>query len=207
MKTKKQGFTLLEILLVVTLIAAISGFAIMSVSSNPDQEIQKEAYRFKSLVEMAQEQALMRSEELGFSLEEMDYNNQEQNIDLKGLGYVFYKLIIADNFSWEVIKNNNLLRPYVPPPYVHMELEIENLPWQSKEFDLRANESLFDDDELFEADDQDIKEPEVLIYPSGQIMPFSLYFYSKNIDEPLYRVDGMTSGNLRLVDLKRDNEI
>lgn len=54
---QQQGFTLLELLIVVTLIAIASSVAVLSIPSSASKQLQEEALRLSSLLEIARAQS------------------------------------------------------------------------------------------------------------------------------------------------------
>ncbi|CAM3634918.1 type II secretion system minor pseudopilin GspH [Parendozoicomonas haliclonae] len=66
---KSQGFTLIEILVVLLIIGLVVGLALVTPrSAGPGQQLQEESNRLQILIEQARERALMEDRELGFSL-------------------------------------------------------------------------------------------------------------------------------------------
>ncbi len=69
MCSRQQGFTLIEILVVVLIIGIVIGVALVAPSaSGPGQKLKDESFRLQTLIEQARERALMEDRELGLSL-------------------------------------------------------------------------------------------------------------------------------------------
>ncbi len=69
-----QGFTLIEIMVVVTIIGIMTGIIALSVASkDPQKELNKEILRLKTIIEMAQEEALFSQQEIGIIVDEQGY--------------------------------------------------------------------------------------------------------------------------------------
>ena len=71
---RHQGFTLIEILVVVLIIGIVIGVAMVIPSvGGPGQKVKEEANRLQVLLEQARERALMEDRELGLSLTRKGY--------------------------------------------------------------------------------------------------------------------------------------
>ena len=63
---RRSGFSLIEILVVIVIIGIVSSVALLSLGLlGDDRELQTEARRLISLVEVAQDEAVMQGRELG----------------------------------------------------------------------------------------------------------------------------------------------
>ena len=71
---QESGFTLLEIMLVIFLMGMmVTGVVMTMGSSGPDKLLKKEAARFIGVLELAEEEALLSSIEMGVVIEEQHY--------------------------------------------------------------------------------------------------------------------------------------
>lgn len=72
----EQGFTLLEVLVVLVIISVIVGFAVLAVDTGPE-ELRREGSRVASLLEMAGEEAVMNGREYRMVLHRHSYSFEE----------------------------------------------------------------------------------------------------------------------------------
>jgi general secretion pathway protein H len=71
---RQRAFTLIEILVVITIIAVIIGVVVLSVHvTGRDSELHKESKRLNALIAMAREQAEMQVRDFGLYLEDHGY--------------------------------------------------------------------------------------------------------------------------------------
>ncbi len=69
-----NGFTLVEVMVVVVIIGILINFAVLSLRSfSPADQLNQEAQRLKSLIQMASEEALLRSRFIGVDITETGY--------------------------------------------------------------------------------------------------------------------------------------
>ena len=94
----EHGFTLIEILVVVALIGIISSVIVLSIDLlRNDEDLRQESQRIKSLLKIAQDEAVIQSKDLGI------------NIELHGYHFVEYEPFLN---QWNKIQNDNLLGSY-----------------------------------------------------------------------------------------------
>jgi len=73
-RQQQRGFTLIEIMVVVVIVATIVSIALLSVGVvGEDNELDKERRRFATLIEMAQDDATMQGREFGVELMRSSY--------------------------------------------------------------------------------------------------------------------------------------
>lgn len=154
----QQGFTLLEVLLVVALMAIVSTTVVLTLSPNdPQRELAREAQRFAAVMNMVVERAVLTGTEYGVITTDHDYR------------FVRYY-----QGKWQLVEGDRMMRPYPLPDDIAMSMVVDELPWQ-KDDSLFSNDSLFDD--MFEEEQQDQKLlPQVFIYSYGEFMPFTATF-------------------------------
>ena len=105
-----NGFTLLELLVVLVIVGILFSFAALSLSARPDPTKQ-EAYQVQQLLNLALEDAILRGQIMGWTLTEQEHN------------FSRFK-----NQQWLALKQDNLLRNYKLNSELEYHLEIDGLP-------------------------------------------------------------------------------
>jgi general secretion pathway protein H len=106
------GFTLLEIMAVVVIIGIVLTFMTLSTGGdNRAEQMQREAQRLLALLELASDEAVMRSEQLALRVGENDY-----------------EFMILDGNQWLPLDDDRPLRPRQLPKGIELRLELEENP-------------------------------------------------------------------------------
>ena len=207
MNNKAQGFTLIEMMLVIVLIGLMA--SVVQYSAGGDQQealLKKTSLRFAAVFDVAAEYSMLNNVELGLYVDKTSY-----------------QFLAYDGTRWTDVGDNDLLVTTPLPEGVKIKLELEDLPidepllfdpQQYDEDSLFANEGdLFDEAE--ESDNDEGKQgkkkkkriPQVYILSGGDLTPFSLTFYlSEELSyqyqtleqQPKYRVTGIYSTPLTI---------
>jgi general secretion pathway protein H len=144
------GFSLLELLVVATIIAIFAGVAVLSLGSlGSDRELQREATRLQSLVGVLAEEAVLESRDYGLLFSET--------------GYRFY---IYDylTLTWlEPIGDQLLVERTLDEP-LQLSLELDD-----REVRLAQDFDAMDTNEQ--------PEPQVILFGTGEVTPFEVGFF------------------------------
>lgn len=153
---KQLGFTLIEILVVVIIIATVSGIALMSIGLiGDDRELDTERQRFASLLQVAQDEATLQGREFGLELMT-----------------TAYRFVEFDPFSsqWSEIPGDELFRMRELPEGMEFELYVE---------DKRV--ALENDPQQFEDPDQQNMSrttekyaPHIFVFSSGELTAYEI---------------------------------
>ena len=92
MKFKGQGFTLIEIMVVITIAAIMIGATILSFPDSSNDRLKEQGGRFSALISLAQDEAILQSQDLAVAVNKS--------------GYSFYRRVGA---TWEVYSD----KPFV----------------------------------------------------------------------------------------------
>jgi general secretion pathway protein H len=107
-----RGFTLLEIMVVLVLIGIIFSFAVLSLGRNDLAEaMERETRRLVTLIDMANDEAVIRGEELAIHFTEK--------------GYAF---LVLQTEGWRELEDDRLLKSYKLPEGISVRIEVEGDP-------------------------------------------------------------------------------
>lgn len=162
-----QGFSLLELLVVIVIIAILFTFTTLAIrGTSPEELIQTEAQRLDRLLQLALEEAILKGQEYG--------------LEFKPNSYRF--LLYFEN-TWQPLDNDDLLRERQLPENMEFELEIEQI------------EVLVEDDSSdTDKKDEEKPDPQVFLLSSGEITPdFSVRLVMPGV-ETSYIVSGTING-------------
>ena len=148
-RPRAGGFSLIELLVVVTIVGVFAGAAVLSLGVlGSDRALQREVLRLRSLVDLLAEEALMQSRDYGVRFTET--------------GYRFY-VYDHQRLVWLDPIGDAFLSEYRLPEGLEMALSLEDRA-------VALDPGL--DDER-----RAVPEPQVVILASGEVTPFEAAFY------------------------------
>lgn len=178
MRRRARGFTLIEILVAVLIIAIMMAAAMLSFStSSGDEEIRDEARRLMALIQLAQDDAIMQGRDFG-----LDFALGE------------YRFVEYDPYSgqWAETLNDNYLQYWTLPEGLEFELYLED---QRVLLDPRLD--VIDNSNAADRADETYA-PHLLIFSSGDSTPFELHILNNDF-ELRVGIRGDLLGNLELM--------
>ncbi|MBE1300457.1 MAG: type II secretion system protein GspH [Alteromonadaceae bacterium] len=193
---KNGGFSLIEIM-VVLVILGVSAMIVVLSFNPPDasDELRKKAQRFQVVFDMASDYAILNQTELGLRVE------PEKNS--------YHFLYLDEEQEWQPIATEKFFQETVLEEDFSLELELDGLPWVTEDNNLFDN-SIFDESlsvseegvEIGEDEEEKPKPPQVFIFSSGEITPFSLVLKFEpqfgDLDVAYFRVNGIDFTPLEL---------
>lgn len=201
-----RGFTLLEMMLTVALIAITATFVSFSMSGSDARLAELEARRFVALVNMALDESIMTGRPILLTIDADAKSYQFAPLDMPGI-FAIEGITEGDqqedNMDYS-LENDQFFKLRQIPERVGMDFtRLPERPDSDEESDMVPqrvheilNESLFDN-ERDEIDDPD--ENTVLIEPYGLISPFELVL---SLEDRLSRVGLDTYGRATVLEHK-----
>ncbi|AYM87912.1 pilus assembly FimT family protein [Pseudoalteromonas agarivorans] len=175
MRAHHRGFSLIEILVVLTIIAFATKMVVYSLEGGAEDELDTQALRLHTTINMASEFAILNQIELGLMVEE---NTLE--------------FLVFDGEKWITFDREDLYKPIELDERLKLTLNLEDLAWSQENLLEQANwrelMSGGDDDSLLEL--EKLKIPQVLILSSGEVSAFQLIVGLKEQSEPVYYIEG-----------------
>ncbi len=152
MQGKQQGFTLLELMVVVVVIGIILTFVVRSVGDGGRSDrILREAQRIGALVELVGEESVLKSTVIGLHFVERGYE------------FMHYR-----DQQWQGVAGDDLLKPHELDEAMALQLLVEGFSVDLTEQGQAAGGS----DEAGSG-----VRPQVVFLPSGERTPFELSLY------------------------------
>ena len=152
--SRANGFTLLELLVVVVIVSILFSFLMLSIRSNsPEDLIKEEAHRLNQLLQLALEEAVLR--------------NTEYGLLFNAHGYQFLQL---NENNWQTVDADKLLRKRELPLEMEIELAVEQT-------DIIIADAPEDPEENDNEKTEEKIKPQVFLMSSEEITPeFSARF-------------------------------
>ncbi|MGL4250342.1 MAG: GspH family T2SS minor pseudopilin variant ExeH [Aeromonas sp.] len=181
--TRQAGFTLLEVLLVAMLMGLVATAVTLSMGgARGDRELDKQARRLMATLQLAQEYAVMDGRLVGIRIEDNGWQFMQRQ---------------AKDRQWQALSGDKQLAPVQLTENMTLTLELEGFGWQPDP-----------DEEPEKKRDEKTLTPQLLIFPGGELSPFTLTF-SQQDDEVRYTriVKGDEFGRLTLLTGNDDEEV
>jgi general secretion pathway protein H len=149
-----RGFTLLELLVVIVIVSILFTFTTLAIrSSSPEEQIETEARRLDRLIQLAQEEAILRGEQYG--------------LEFSPNGYRFLRYV---DFVWQPLDSDRQLRKRELPLDMKIEVDIEQVEILL-ETDKRPAQSGSNKKDSDKNKEKEVLKPQVFLLSSGEITP------------------------------------
>ncbi|WP_418607739.1 type II secretion system minor pseudopilin GspH [Pseudoalteromonas sp. US3C1013] len=175
LSAKQYGFSLIEILVVLVIIAFATKMVVYSLDGGAEEELDKQASRLHTTINAASEFAVINQVELGLFV---DQNTLE--------------FLVFDGEKWTSFKREELFKPIEFDQQFKVTLNLEDLPWAQDNLLEQSNWR-----ELMSGDNEDsllelkkLKVPQVLLLSSADVSAFQLMLELKDQAEPVYFIEG-----------------
>ena len=190
---RQQGFTLLEIMLVLLLMGMVSVGVVMTLPNNltSQEDLQWQAQRFSTLLQFAEDEALISGLELGLVFEQNSYQ------------FAFYDYKTK---KWLPVVDKQIQDKVELPETLKIDYLLSGSLWD--EIDTEKQDEFIDDDDLvsIEGEEKVISlRPQVYVMSSGEVTPFSLEFSSadNNAKRQPVTVSVSMTGAISLTELQK----
>jgi type II secretion system protein H len=164
-----DGFTLLELLIVVTIFSILFTFSTLAIRTNsPEELIEEEALRLNRLIQLALEEAVLKNTEYGL------------RFSANGYQFLYYD---PESNRWQTIDTDKHLRPRELPHDMEIEVAIEETDIVINSSNDSSEDNDTDQDDL-DLDNSDKKlKPQVFLLSSEEISPeFSATFAIPDVE-------------------------
>ncbi|ARO97120.1 Type II secretion system protein H precursor [Vibrio alginolyticus] len=183
---KHNGFTLIEILLVLVLLS-LTAVAVISTLPTSQKDLSKQyAQSFFQRLQLLNEEAVLSGKDFGVRVD-----------DTKST----YALLSLTSEGWQPLKLKQIPSKTKLEEDITLQLELGGGAWDNDERLFKPG-SLFDEDMFAEEEDEKkIQPPQVFIFSSAEVTPFTLSFFPQNGDafNDGWRVIGKESGQILLL--------
>ncbi|WP_245597642.1 type II secretion system minor pseudopilin GspH [Psychromonas aquimarina] len=161
---RQSGFTLLEIMLVFLLIGMVSVAVVMTLPGNlaSNRSLDWQAKRFSTVLQFAQDEALISGRELGLVFDKYNYQ------------FAWYDY---ETRKWLPAAGEQIAGKIELPESMRIEHQLLGSVWD--ELDSNKQDDFINAEDRVEIDgDDDLPslDPQVYIMASGEVTPFSLLF-------------------------------
>lgn len=174
--SRQTGFTLMEVLLVVLIMGLAASAVTFTIGgADKQQALERVARQFMASTELVLDETVLSGHFIGIVIEKDSYK------------FVFY-----DEGKWKPLQQDRLLAEREMEDGVQMHLVLEGLPLSQ---DDEEQDSWFDEP-LIEPSADDKKkfpEPQVMLFPSGEMSSFELTFVAK--DELGHEIEALVVGD------------
>ncbi|WP_413702237.1 type II secretion system minor pseudopilin GspH [Psychromonas sp. KJ10-10] len=160
----KRGFTLLEIMLVLLLIgmASVAVVMVMPKYINNNESVDWQLQRFSSLLQFAEDEALISGKEIGLVFDKNSYR---------------FTVFDYKTTKWLALESEQFAKEIEIPESISIEYELLGTVWD--EIDVEDEDVFIDEEYLvdIEGDDQEIQSfsPQVYIMSNGEVTPFKVF--------------------------------
>jgi general secretion pathway protein H len=170
LKIMNRGFTLIEIMITMVVIAIVVSLSVVSLSSNPANELDREAARLQRVIQLAADDAVVQGVEFG--------------LVINGQGYYFL-FLDAETLMWSPVVDT-AFRAYEFPEQIQVSIEIDG-----ENIDDEVLQQLA---QLQNLSDEEESRPSLLLLSSGELTPFTIQFSHSAVEQSVLIMSDGVSG-------------
>ncbi|MEC6816255.1 type II secretion system minor pseudopilin GspH [Photobacterium toruni] len=181
MMKRNAGFTLIEIMLVLVLLATSAVAVVSTLPNNKRDEVKEQAVRFHHLAQLLGEDAMLNGVDYGIRIEPHQY----------------YFLILTQD-GWKPLEEAKFFTNVKLDAGITATVTLGDT-WKDKDR-LFKSDSIFKNDDIFKKSDQEQQQlpPQIVVMASGDYTPFTVSFEINNQHQD-WQVVADEVGNLVLL--------
>jgi general secretion pathway protein H len=194
MRHLQRAFTLIELLVAVVIVAIILSVTVLSIGLvGDDREVQTEARRLMSLLEVSQDEAMMQGREFGIEFLRQGY----RFVEYDPIANLWVEQIEDETFRYRALPEGVEIELYLEDRQVALEMEPVILERPQED---RDDEDDDNDERQFGRNEY---QPHLFIYSSGDMSAFELRLVRQQ-DRATVAMSGDLLGNIEFINLDDD---
>ncbi len=196
--SRESGFTLVELMMVVFIVGVMAGLVVMTIGGGDRRVLKKEANRIQQLMVIAQDEATLSGQEIGFYLDDRQ----------KVYGFLYFD---DQQMAWQPMEKEAFIQRSVPEEYQwSLSIQGERIDltkifkdslgkkkldnWLTEDNDQKDDQHTSSSkrgerDNKKKADKVTVA-PSLIFFSDGHYTPFQLQLSSKVIKDSSYAIEG-----------------
>nr|WP_318526581.1 type II secretion system minor pseudopilin GspH [Vibrio tritonius] len=183
-----RGFTLIEIMLVLVLLALSSAAVISTIPTSKNHLAEKTARSAFEKLQLLNEEAVLSGTDYGLRVDEKQSPPQLQFMQLSEKG-------------WQPVERLQFNAHIAIDPRLNVVFKVGGDTWAKDDDRLFSDAPLFDDNMFVEEKKKKALPPQIFILSSGETTPFTLSFsLPEQSSQDAWLVAAQANGNIRLIE-------
>jgi len=195
--TCSNGFTLIELLIVVVVIGVIAGAITFALNTSGDvRKVRSEALRLATIIKLANDEAIIRGDELGLEVFEKSYRFMfwGEKVDDESEQPLPVETPVIDNEStWQKF-NNRVFGEHSLEDALRLRLTVEDSIITATE---ENHKNALSEDQ---AQEETPLEPSIYILSTGEMTPFTIEVFHDQFPDYIVTVSGNLLGEVVYTD-------